>query len=389
MQFNSKNKISYGKQYIDSLDIKIVSESLKEELITTGNYVKKFEAEIKTISHSKFAYTCINATAGLHLAFLSINLKKNDIVIMPSINFISAFRMASLLGAKIYLADVDPLSGQMTPETLKKCIKKNNLKKIKLILTMFLGGYPENAKKFFEFKKKYKCFLIEDACHAFGAKYNINGQFIPVGSCKHSDICVFSFHPVKPITTGEGGAITTNNRKIANKIILLRNHGIVKSKKYWNYDINKLGFNYRLSDLNCSLGFSQIKKLSLFIKKRKKIFFLYKNKFLKYSKYIKIFDSSKNLNSYHLILISIDFDQLKYKKNHMLNYLNKINIFPQFHYKPIYRFSFYKKFNKNSFSGSEFFYKNSFSLPVYHSLMKQEQFKVIENILKYIFKYKK
>ena len=389
MQFNSKNKISYGKQYIDSLDIKIVSESLKEELITTGNFVKKFEAEIKTISHSKFAYTCVNATAGLHLAFLSINLKKNDIVIMPSINFISAFRMANLLGAKIYLADVDPLSGQMTPETLKKCIKKNNLKKIKLILTMFLGGYPENVEKFFELKKKYKCFLIEDACHAFGAKYNLNGQFIPVGSCKHSDICVFSFHPVKPITTGEGGAITTNNRKIANKIILLRNHGIVKSKQYWNYDINELGFNYRLSDLNCSLGVSQIKKLSLFIKKRKKIFSLYKNKFLKYSKYIKIFDSSKNLNSYHLILISIDFDQLKYKKNHMLNYLNKINIFPQFHYKPIYRFSFYKKFNRNFFSGSEFFYKNSFSLPVYHSLIKQEQFKVIENILKYILKYKR
>ena len=331
MKFNSKNKISYGKQFIDSNDIKIVGESLKEEFITTGNYVKKFEKEIKKISNSKFAYTCVNATAGLHLAFLSINLKKNDIVVMPAINFISAFRMANLLGAKIYLADVDPLSGQMTPETLKKCIKKNNLKKIKLILTMFLGGYPENANKFFALKKKYKCFLIEDACHAFGARYKINNKFIPVGSCKHSDMCVFSFHPVKPITTGEGGAVTTNNRKIANEIALLRNHGIVKSGQYWNYDINKLGFNYRLSDLNCSLGVSQIKKLTLFIKKRKKIFSLYKDKFLKHSKYIKIFDSSKNLNSFHLILVSIDFNKLKYKKNHMLNYLNNKNIFPQFH----------------------------------------------------------
>ena len=389
MKFNSKNKISYGKQFIDSNDIKIVGESLKEEFITTGNYVKKFEKEIKKISNSKFAYTCVNATAGLHLAFLSINLKKNDIVVMPAINFISAFRMANLLGAKIYLADVDPLSGQMTPETLKKCIKKNNLKKIKLILTMFLGGYPENANKFFALKKKYKCFLIEDACHAFGARYKINNKFIPVGSCKHSDMCVFSFHPVKPITTGEGGAVTTNNRKIANEIALLRNHGIVKSGQYWNYDINKLGFNYRLSDLNCSLGVSQIKKLTLFIKKRKKIFSLYKDKFLKHSKYIKIFDSSKNLNSFHLILVSIDFNKLKYKKNHMLNYLNNKNIFPQFHYKPIYRFSFYKKFKNDFFSGSEFFYKNSFSLPIYHSLTKQKQFKVIEKILEYIYKYKK
>lgn len=164
------------------------------------------------------------------MAFEAIGLKTNDIVIMPAINFIAAYRNAKLLGAKIYLADVDEKTGQITPETIKRCIQTNKLKKIKVILNMYLGGYPLNVIEFYKIKKKYKCFLIEDACHAFGAKYKFNNKYIPVGSCKHSDLCVFSFHPVKPITTGEGGAITTNNKKLAENIRLAKNHGIIKTK---------------------------------------------------------------------------------------------------------------------------------------------------------------
>lgn len=385
----NKNSIAYGKQFIDSNDIRAVIKSLKKEFITTGPFVKKFENNIKKKFKTKFAYSCINATAGLHLAFLSINLKKNDIVIMPIVNFIAAYRMANLLKAKIFFADVDPVSGQMTPETVNNCIKINKIKKIRLILTMYLGGYPENIDGFYKLKKKYKCYLIEDGCHALGAKYRINNKLFQVGSCKHSDICVFSFHPVKPITTGEGGMITTNNKLFAKKIKSLRSHGIIKKKYYWDYDIGELGFNYRLSDINCSLGVSQIKKLPFFLNKRKKIHNYYKKKFNDYSKYFYIFDSAKNKSSYHLVLISIKFDMLKKSKNHLIRYLNKKNIFPQFHYKPIYKYSFFKKQKNNSFSGAEFFYKNSFSLPIYHSLLKQHQEKVINNIINYINNYKK
>ena len=379
-----KNIITYGKQFIDSEDIRSVTKSLKKSLITTGPYVKKFENKIKKKLKVKFAYTCINATAGLHLAFLSIGLKKNDVVIMPIINFISAYRIASLLEAKVFFADVDPISGQMTPQTIKNCIKKNKIKKIKLILTMYLGGYPENVYGFYQLKKKYKCYLIEDACHAFGAKYKFRNELISIGSCRHSDISIFSFHPVKPITTGEGGIITSNNRMIADKIKLLRSHGIVKKKNYWDYDIKELGFNYRLSDINCSLGLSQLKKLPFFLQKRKKIHSLYKKKFLRYFKYLKVFDSRENINSYHLILISFNFKTLKKSKNHLINYLNKKNIYPQFHYKPITKFSFYKKQKNNIFSGAEFFYKNSFSLPIYHSLTIKIQKKIIKNLVNYI-----
>ena len=386
MSLTFNKKILYGKQYVDSKDISLVSKSLKENFITTGNYVKKFEEEIKKKFKSKYAISCINATAGLHLAFLSINLKKNDIVVMPAINFISAYRMATLLGAKVFLADVDPISGQMTPDTLISCVKKNRLSKIKLILTMYLGGYAENVVKFYKLKKKYQCYLIEDGCHALGSKYN---NFIShsVGSCKHSDICVFSFHPVKPITTGEGGAITTNNKILANRILLLKNHGIIRKKFYWDYDIKELGFNYRLSDINCALGLSQLKKLSFFLKRRKQIYNLYQKKFYKFSKYLSVFKANQPQNSFHLILLSFNFKKLKYSKSHILSYLNKLNIFPQYHYKPIYRFSFYKK--KQFFRGAEFFYKNTISLPVYHQLTKQKQEKIIKNIFKYLDKFKK
>ena len=142
----------------------------------------------------------------------------------------------------------------MTPKNLKDCIKKNKLKKIKTFITMYLGGSPENAYEFFKIKKKLKCYLIEDSCHAFGSKYFYNKKLVPVGSCKHSDISTFSLHPVKSITTGEGGIVTTNNKKFYEFVSLMRSHGLVKKKnKHWEYDLKHCGLNYRLSDINSAL----------------------------------------------------------------------------------------------------------------------------------------
>ena len=389
MLLNKKFSIPYGRQYIDKKDIDSVKRSLKQKLITTGNSVKLFENALKKKFNSKYAYTCINATAGLHLAYLSVNLKKNDVVVMPAINFIAAYRLANLMGAKIYLADVDPVTGQVTPETIENCIKKNNLKKIKILLTMYLGGYAIYNSFFFKLKKKYKCYLIEDACHALGSMYSYNKKNYYVGSCKHSDICVFSFHPVKPITTGEGGAITTNNKFFAKRIVLLRSHGIIRNRNYWNYDIKELGFNYRLSDLNCSLGLSQLNKLDKFNSKRKKIFKVYLNKFAKISNFVKVLQPVNSVNSYHLILMSINFLKLKSSKDKFFNYLNKKNIFPQFHYKPIFNFSFFQKKEKNSFRGSLNYFSKTISLPVYFDLTKKDQNIVIKSIIDFVNKYKK
>ena len=178
--------IPYGRQYINSQDIKSVSKALREDLITTGNYVKKFENNIKKFLKAKYALSCNNGTSALHLALMAIGLKKDDVIIMPAINFIAVYNMARLMNAKIFLADVDPLTGQMTPKTLLDCIKNNRLKKIKTIVTMYMGGYPENVVEFYRIKKKFNCYLIEDACHAFGAKYLFNKKYLSIGSCKHS-----------------------------------------------------------------------------------------------------------------------------------------------------------------------------------------------------------
>ena len=272
---NKKNKIPYGNHYIDNNDILLVNKSLKSELLTGGYYNKKFTTELKKYLGTKYVTLCSSGTSALHLAFLSINLESNDIIIMPAINFVASYNMAKNLGAKIFLADVDKNTGQMTTKNVEDCIKKNNLKKIKCILNMFLGGSPENIEKFYKLKKKYNCFLIEDSCHAFGSKYEYKNNIYKVGSNFHSDICTFSFHPVKPITTGEGGLVTTNNKKLYKKMLLFRAHGIKRKKDHWKYEVKFPGFNYRLSDINCALGITQLKKINSFQNKKQMLSNIY------------------------------------------------------------------------------------------------------------------
>jgi dTDP-4-amino-4,6-dideoxygalactose transaminase len=369
-------QIPYGRQSISNKDLNEVVKSLSNDLITTGPYVKKFENLIKKTVKVKFALTCTSGTAALHLAFMSINLKKEDVIILPIINFIAASNLASILQAKIYYADVCPNTGQMTPETLEACIKKNKLKNIKAIVVMYLGGNPDNIKNFYYLKKKYKFYLLEDACHALGSKYIFNGKIYNVGCCIHSDICIFSLHPLKTITSGEGGIVATNNLDIFNRLIKLKNSGIDKKdykKKtnfpHWLYDIKYPGLNYRLSDINCSLGYSQLKKINKFISKRKKIAKKYIKFFKKFSNIINFrsFESGE-YSSWHLFIILIDFEKINKKKGDLLNYLLKNNIIAQQHYMPIYKYSFYKSLRKKKFEGAEKYYKKAVSLPIYSDL---------------------
>jgi len=301
---------------------------------------------------------------------------------MPAINFIASYSMAKFMNAKIYLADVDSLTGQMTPKTLLSCINKNKIKKIKAVITMYLGGYPENVVEFFKIKKKYGFYLIEDACHALGAKYFYNKKYIPIGSCMHSDISTFSLHPVKTITSGEGGAVTTNSRSIYDKIILLRSHGIEKDKNFhWNYDILTPSFNYRLSDLNCALALSQLKKINKFINYRKKIYDFYRRHLKKNHIFMNMRKYNKIAPSFHLYLLSINFKKIKKKKNELLKFLKKENIYCQFHYIPIYKFKLFKeKINLNSFQGSEIYFQNNISLPIFFNL----KFFLLKKIIKKI-----
>jgi dTDP-4-amino-4,6-dideoxygalactose transaminase len=372
----------YGRQYIDAQDAEYVSKALNEDLVTTGKYVKKFEYNISKFLKVKYVASSSSGTSALHLALMAIDLKKNDTVIMPAINFIAAYNMAKLMNAKIFLADVDSLTGQMTPKTLLKCVEVNKLKKVKVIITMYLGGYPDNVIEFYNIKKKLNSYLIEDACHAFGAKYLYNKKFLAIGSCKHSDISTFSLHPVKTITTAEGGLITTNNKIFYKRVISLRSHGIEKNKNYhWKYNLNKSGFNYRLSDINCALGLGQLKKIKKFINYRKKIFNFYKLKLNKISNLINFPLHNISRPSYHLFLISINFKKIGQSKDKLLKFLKKSNIFCQYHYIPIYKFRLFKKKLKLKFyQGAEFYYKNSLSLPIFYNLNIGIQKKIVNKI---------
>ena len=382
--------IPYGRQHIDSSDIKAVSKAMKADLITTGDYVKKFENIIVKLLKVKFAVSCNSGTSAIHLAFLSINLKKNDVVIMPAINFIAAYNLAKMMGAKIFLADVDPSTGQMTPAKLLECINKNRLKKIKAIVTMYLGGYPENVTEFYKIKKKLRCFLIEDACHALGAQYNFRGKNIYIGSCKHSDISTFSLHPVKTITSGEGGVVTTNNKFFFNNIKLLRSHGLKRGKFHWDYDILFHGLNYRLSDINCAIAISQIKKIKKFINLRKRINFFYRKKFCNLNYFFTLPKYSKDIkSSYHLFLINFNLKKISINKKFFFKKMLVNKIICQYHYKPIFLFKkiFNQKFIKKNFKGAIAYYKNTVSLPIFPDLSKKNQFLIVK-VIKNLFQNK-
>jgi dTDP-4-amino-4,6-dideoxygalactose transaminase len=377
--------LNYGSQFIDKDDILSVESSLTQNYLTTGPIVKKFEDKIKKNLNCKFVASCSSGTAAINLAFKAINLKKNDIVILPIINFISSTNILTQLNAKVFYSDVDPLTGQMTPDLLNQCIKKNKLKNIKAFVTMYLGGCCNYNYDFFKLKKKLNCYMIEDACHALGADYKIKNRYYKIGSCKHADVSTFSLHPVKSITTGEGGIVTTNKKEIFNKIISYRSHGIKRNKdKHWDYDIVNSGYNFRLSDINCSLGLSQLKKLNKFIKKRRLIARQY-NSLLKNLDYISIPKINKNINSsWHLYILLIDFKKLKKKKVDLFNYFKKRNIRLQQHYIPTNKYSLYKTKIPGKFQNSLSYFNKTVSLPIHYNCTNKDIVSIVNKLKKFL-----
>jgi len=377
--------IPYGRQYIDHKDIKSVSRVLNGELITTGSQIDKFENKIKKFLNCKYSITCNSGTSALFLAFKSIDIKRNDIIIMPAINFVASYNIAKQLNAKIFLADIDKETGQMLPSNVIDVCKKYKIKKIKAVVTMYNSGYPYDAEKFKKLKDIYNCFIIEDACHAFGASYKIENKNIKVGSCLHSDISTFSLHPLKTITTGEGGIVTTNSKKIAEKVKKIRSLGIEKNlNKHWEYDVKYVGFNFRLNDFQCALGLSQLDKISKFISQRKKIFLNYQKLLSKIKEINLPIHLTKYTSSHHLFIINLKKSNIKLKEK-FIKFMLKNKILLQYHYIPVYRFKVFrgKYINKNS----EIYYKSAISLPIYYGLKYNEQVYITKKIKEFFKKY--
>lgn len=392
--------IPYGRHTIDEEDIQAVVDLLKGDWLTCGPVVEQFEQAIKEHTGCEYAVSCSNGTTALHLALLALGIKEGDWVVVPAITFLASANAVRYVNADVIFADVDPNTGLVTQETLEEAILKFPEKnKIKAFINVHLAGQCESLESIYNLCKKYNLLIIEDAAHAIGTEYiDIKGISHPIGSCHFSDITTFSFHPVKTIATGEGGAVTTNSSYVAEKVKLFRSHGMVRdSKKWinteqgfdkktgepnpWYYEMQELGFNYRISDINCALGISQLKKLNQFKKIREEIVSQYDETFndLSFSKPLTKIKSSDT--SWHLYVLLFDFDSLNKSRAQIMINLKKDYIGSQVHYIPLYLQPYYKNlYGEQSFPGAELFYKSCLSLPLYVGLEQDQIFKVIKAI---------
>lgn len=378
-------KINYGLQHIDKKDELEVIKSLRNKQITQGEYVEKIEKKFNETVRSKFALACSSGTAALHLALMSLGLKKNDNVIIPSINFVAAASICKLMGANIYFCDVEKDTFQASKKNILDCIKKYKLKSIKVIFAMHLGGAAINSEEIYKIKKKIKCVIIEDACHALGGHYPKNKKNL-VGSCKYSDFSIFSFHPVKSITSGEGGLVTTNSEKYFKKLKVYRSHGIERKENY-TYQINENFLNYRLSDLNCSLAYSQIKKLNKFINRRRELTRYYIKKLSSHKEYIKVINERYiSSSACHLLIVEINFDKLNLNYKNFFNKLKSRGIYCQLHYIPTYKFKAFSYLKTKPLENSEYYNSNCLSLPLFFSLTKNQINYICDNLKNIIYK---
>ncbi len=369
--------IPYSRQAISKKDINAVNKVLKSKFLTQGPEVKKFEYFIKKFTKAKYAIAVNSGTSALHLSCLGLGLNKNDYLWTAPNTFVSTANCALHCGAKVDFVDIDKDDFNISIEKLKYKLKHTRPSKLpKILIPVHFAGLPTYQDEIFKLSKKYGFRVIEDASHSLGATYKKE----KVGSCKWSDITVLSFHPVKIATSGEGGMILTNNKKVYDKIKILRTHGIYKAKSFkpWYYEQLDLGYNFRMSDIHAALGLSQSKSIKKFINKRNKIAKTYLNKlknlpikFQKINKYCK--------STYHLFTISIELKKIKNTYNKIFSTLRNNNIFVNLHYLPVHLHPYYKKmgFKKNDFPISEDYSNRSMSIPVFYNLNIRSQNKVI------------
>ena len=382
--------IPYSRQKISKKEIDAVTQVLKSDFLTQGPKLPIFEKKIIENVQAKYCCCVNSATSALHLSCLALGLKKNDIVWTVTNTFVASANCAALCDAKVDLIDIENSSFNISIDYLKTKLRNIKSDKYlpKIVIPVHFAGNPTNQKEIFNLSKKYGFKIIEDASHALGSYQNK----IPIGSCKYSDFTVFSFHPVKNITTGEGGAILTNNKKLNEKLHMLRNHGITKqkSKLYnkknssWYFEQQLLGLNYRMNELQAVLGIEQLKNLKKFIRKRNQQAKYYIKNLKKYDIQFQKIDS-QNYSAYHLFVIVLNNFNIK-KLNILIKYFLKNNIYVQKHYIPIYHHPYYKEnFNPKNFPNTENYYNKSISLPLYYDLKRSEQDKVI-SIIKYFLK---
>ena len=385
--------IPYGKHFIDEADIDAVINILRNGPLTQGPQIEEFEHEFAKYVNSKYAVAVSSCTAGLHIAAVAAGLEQGDTLITSPITFVASSNAGLYVGANIAFSDISPGTVNMDPSSLSSTLLKSRGKKV--VVPVHFAGYPCEMENIKSICDKSSAVIIEDAAHALGAKYK-NGQM--VGSCCHSLMTVFSMHPVKAIAAGEGGVITTNDADIYRRLLRLRSHGINKvddeficleesvspsGSNPWYYEMQELGFHYRITDIQCALAKSQLKKLPNFIRRRKEIAerylqFFSGNKVIQFAQPLDALERS----AFHLFVIRINFRMLRIDKATLMKRLRAANIITQVHYLPVPMHPYYRDKVKtfDQFSASLDYYRQCLSLPIYYSLTDSDQDYVMATI---------
>ena len=381
--------LSYGRQYIDEEDIQAVADTLRSDYLTCGPRITQLEEMLCEVTGAKYCVAVSNGTAALHIAAMAAGIKEGDEVITTPITFAASANCALYCGARPVFADINPDTYNIDPDSIRKCITE----KTRAVVAVDFTGQAVELDEIRAICKEHNLILIEDAAHSIGTKYN--GQ--PIGSI--ADMTTFSFHPVKTVTAGEGGAVTTNDPDLYQKLVLAHAHGITRDRSQmvhptddpWYYEQVNLGYNYRMTEFQAALLMSQLKKLEAFSKRRKEIVKMYDEAFskipeLKVQKEIPESDTTR-----HLYILQLDGEKLTCTRREFFDALRGENIYSQVHYIPVYWHSHYENlgYAKGLCPNAEHYYQHCMSLPLYYSLKDEDVKDVIHAVEKVVDYYRK
>ncbi len=383
-----KKPIPYGRQNITDEDISAVVEVLKSDYLTQGPKIKEYEDAFALEVGAKYAVAVSNGTAALHISAMALGVKEGDNVIVTPLTFVASANCVKYCRGNVHFCDINPDNFLLDLEKLKQMLEQKPKGFYKGVIPVDFAGYPIQAEQLREICKEYDMWIIEDACHAPGAYFtDSKGDKQIVGNGNYSDLTVFSFHPVKHIATGEGGIITTNSDELYYKLKCLRTHGITQDPSLlrenrggWYYEMQELGYNYRITDIQCALGLSQLKRLKWSVERRQEIA----------NKYDKAFENTPQIetpkltdniyHAFHLYVIKTE------KRNDLFKFLRENNIFVQVHYEPVHLMPYYQDLGSKvgDLPIVESYSKQCLSLPNFPTLTDQEQDYVIEKILEFL-----
>lgn len=379
--------IPYSTQQIDAEDLAAVTEVLQSTLLTQGPKVPEFESAVLSLCKAQYAIATNSATSALHIACLALNVGSDDLVWTSPISFVASSNCALYCGAKIDFIDIDLNTGNISVEALEIKLQQARLnnKLPKIVIPVHFAGQSCNMEQIYHLAQEYGFKIIEDASHAIGANYKNN----PVGSCTYSDITIFSFHPVKIITSGEGGMAVTNQPEVARTMQKLRSHGITSdpneltepSHGPWYYQQQLLGFNYRMTDIHAALGVSQIKKLQKFVSERNAAAAFYNSYFAKNNQILPLEVLKDCYSSYHLYVVRLP-QLTKLERRACIEYLRSKGIAGHLHYIPIYLQPYYRElgFSEGYCENAETYYNQAITLPLFPGLTREQQVYVVSEL---------